>query len=169
MVTTLDPISTESAPANSEVSGYKLQLPLPEAVAAHPFVAGMKSEHLRLLCQAAMFKSFCAGEVIFRQGDFANRCYLIQKGKIALEIPNNKSEPMVAQYLGAGDLLGWSWLFPPYAWHFDARAVEPTSAIFFYGTMVRASCDENPEFGCELMQRVSEVAIKRLALTRRGD
>jgi CRP-like cAMP-binding protein len=69
--------------------------------------------------------------------------------------------------LGAGDVLGWSWLFPPYLWHFDARAATPTTAIFFYGTRLRELCDENHDLGYELMKRVSEIVIKRLQATRR--
>jgi hypothetical protein len=64
-------------------------------------------------------------------------------------------------------VLGWSWLFPPYLWHFDARAVTPPKAIFFYGTRLRELCEENHDLGYELMKRVSEIVIRRLQATRR--
>ena len=66
----------------------------------------------------------------------------------------------------AGDVLGWSWLFSPYTWHFDARTIEPTSAIFLYGSRMRQICEEQPEIGYDLMKRISEVVIKRLQGTR---
>ena len=63
-------------------------------------------------------------------------------------------------------MLGWSWLFPPYYWHFDARAIEPTDAVFFYGTRLREQSEEDPAFGYELMKRVAAIVIKRLQTTR---
>jgi len=63
-------------------------------------------------------------------------------------------------------VLGWSWLFPPYNWHFSARAVEPTTAIFFYGTRLREECEDDPAFGFELMKRVAAIVIQRLQVTR---
>jgi CRP-like cAMP-binding protein len=64
-------------------------------------------------------------------------------------------------------VLGWSWLFPPYLWRFDARAATPTKAIFFYGTRLRELCEENHDLGYELMKRVSDIVIKRLQAARR--
>ena len=67
----------------------------------------------------------------------------------------------------AGEVCGWSWLFPPYHWHFDARAVEPTEAIFFYGTRLREQCENDHDLGYELMKRMASVIIRRLQTTRR--
>ena len=74
---------------------------------------------------------------------------------------------MPIQTLTAGHVLGWSWLFPPYYWHFDARALEPTRAIFFYGTRLREECEQDPDLGYALMKRVTQVLINRLQATRR--
>jgi CRP/FNR family cyclic AMP-dependent transcriptional regulator len=139
---------------------------LAEAIAAHRFVAGMKPEHLKRLVDAAMFKHFERDEVVFREGDPANRFYLICHGKIALESRRNDESAPLVQFLGEDDVLGWSWLFPPYYWHYDARAVEPTSAIFFYGTRLREQCEHDAVFGYDLMKRVAAIAIKRLQSVR---
>ena len=64
-------------------------------------------------------------------------------------------------------MLGWSWLFPPYYWHFDARALQPTKAIFFYGTWLRENCERDHDFGYELIKRVSAVVIARLQTVRK--
>jgi CRP-like cAMP-binding protein len=74
---------------------------------------------------------------------------------------------MPIQTIGPGDVLGWSWLFPPYYWNFDARALEPTTAIFFYGTRLRDECEQDKALGYELMKRMTAVAIQRLQATRR--
>lgn len=136
--------------------------PLAKAIAAHRFVAGMKSDHLKKLVDAAMFKQFERDEIVFREGDPANRFYLICEGKVALESRRNEECAPLVQFVGANEVLGWSWLFPPYYWHFDARAVEPTTAIFFYGTRLREQCEQDPELGYDLMKRMAAIAIKRL-------
>lgn len=133
----------------------------------HPFLKGLTPHQIRLLTDCAMVMHFRPGELIFREGDPANRFYLIQKGKIALESPAGESGSIFIQTVGAGEVLGWSWLFPPYYWHFDARAIEPTQAIFFYGTPLREECETDHDLGFELLKRMAEVMVKRLQATRR--
>ncbi len=87
-----------------------------------------------------MNSHFDAGELIFSEGDPANRFYLLIKGKVVLE-SDGEGEPTVIQTIGPGDVLGWSWLFPPFYWHFDARAEQPIDAVFFYGTRLRELCE----------------------------
>lgn len=136
------------------------------AIARQPFFSGIKPEYLNLLEEAAMFKEFERGEMICHEGEPANRFYLICRGKVALETRKNNESETMTQLIGDGEELGWSWLFPPYYWHYDARAVEPTTAIFFYGTRLRSECEQNPEFGYELMKRIASALIKSLETTR---
>jgi CRP/FNR family cyclic AMP-dependent transcriptional regulator len=134
-------------------------------VAAHPFLVGMSAHQIRLLADCAMRSHFEAGHVIFREGEAANRFYLIERGKVALE-SSTLGEPIRIEEIGSGDLLGWSWLFPPYAWHFTARALEHTSAIFFYGTVLREYCEKDNPLGFELFKRMSAVMLRRLQAAR---
>jgi len=113
-----------------------------------------------------MQTQFAKDQLIFREGDLANRFYLIQDGRIALESRVGGERSVLVQTVAAGEALGWSWLFPPYYWHFDARSVAPTKAIFFYGTRLRAQCDEDHEFGYELIKRMAAVVILRLQAAR---
>lgn len=136
-------------------------------LAAQPFLNGMNKRQLELLVENSMLAEFKTDERIATQGGPANRFYLILEGQVQLETPVMEGEAMRIQILGPGDVLGWSWLFPPYLWHFDARAVTPTKAIFFYGTRLRELCEENHDLGYELMKRVSEIVIRRLQATRR--
>jgi CRP/FNR family cyclic AMP-dependent transcriptional regulator len=134
-------------------------------VAAHPFLIGISAPHIRLLADVAMRCQFTAGQVIFRKGETANRFYLIERGKVELE-SSSGDEVVKIDEVGAGDLLGWSWIFPPYVWHFDARASEPTTAIFLYGTILREYCEADPTLGYELFKRMSEVMMRRLQAAR---
>jgi CRP-like cAMP-binding protein len=92
---------------------------------------------------------------------------LIESGKVVLESGEAVGgAPVIIDTIDAGDLLGWSWIFPPYIWHFTARAVEPTGSIFFYGTILREYCDKDPALGYELFKRMSEVMMRRLQRAR---
>jgi len=134
-------------------------------VAAHPFLIGMSEHHIRLLTDCAMRSRFEAGHFIFREGETANRFYLIEHGKIALE-SSTLGDPVRIDEIHDGDLLGWSWLFPPYAWHFTARTLEETTAIFFYGTVLRQYCEKDHSLGFELFKRMSVVMLRRLQAAR---
>jgi CRP/FNR family transcriptional regulator, cyclic AMP receptor protein len=134
-------------------------------VAAHPFLIGIGAHHIRLLADCAMRSQFAAGQAIFQKGETANRFYLIERGRVALE-SSTGSEVVRIDEVGAGDLLGWSWIFPPYVWHFDARAIQPTTAIFLHGTILREYCDADPALGYELFKRMSEVMMRRLQAAR---
>jgi CRP/FNR family transcriptional regulator, cyclic AMP receptor protein len=138
-----------------------------QLLARHPFLEGLSPHQIRLLTDCAMVVKFQAGEQIFTEGDPANRFYLIHQGKVALESYTRDKGFTPIQTIGAGEVLGWSWLFPPYYWHFDARAVEPTVAIFFYGTPLCNECEADHDLGYELMKRMAEVMMSRLQATRR--
>jgi len=137
------------------------------SIEAHALFKGLAPQYLALLAEVAMFKEFAEDEVIFREGDPANRFYLILEGEVAVESPMPESGSVVLQTIGANDVLGWSWLFPPYYWHFDARATKPTKAIFFYGTWLRENCERDHDFGYEMMKRMSAIVIQRMQAARK--
>jgi CRP-like cAMP-binding protein len=139
----------------------------PEKWQQHPFVRFFPVEQLALLSHCAMLVQFESGQAIFHEGEPANRFYLILDGAVALQANRRQKGTIQVEILHGGDVLGWSWMFPPYLWHFDAVAVECTQAVFFYGTWLRQAADMHPEFGYELMKRVAEVVIQRLQSTRR--
>jgi CRP/FNR family transcriptional regulator, cyclic AMP receptor protein len=140
--------------------------PMATRVALHPFLAGMNRTRLALLTDCAMATRFKLGQIVFREGEPANRFYLIETGKVVLESGKGFGKPVMVETIGAGDLLGWSWMFPPYVWHFTARAVEPTEAIFFYGTILREYCERDPSLGYELFKRMAPVMLRRLQAAR---
>jgi len=136
-------------------------------VALHPFLAGMSRTHLMLLTDCAIATHIKKQQTILREGEFANRFYLIETGRVVLESVNRFGDLVVIETIGSGDLLGWSWMFPPYIWQFTAQAVEPTTAIFFYGTILREYCEKDRSLGYELLKRMSAVMVKRLQAARR--
>lgn len=137
-----------------------------ERVARHPFLAGLNHVQQVLLADCAFAGHFDAGEVIIREGERARHFFLIEKGKVVLESGDEFGETVVVETIGPGDLLGWSWMFPPYIWHFTARAVEPTEVIFFNGTVLRQYCERDHSLGYELHKRMSAVMARRLQAAR---
>ncbi|MEI7533329.1 MAG: Crp/Fnr family transcriptional regulator [Verrucomicrobiae bacterium] len=137
-------------------------------LAAQPFLKGLSKQQLEMMSNNAMEVEFPAGKMIFNEGLPAHRFYVILKGEVALESSASKKvgKPDLIQTIKAGDVMGWSWLFPPYRWNFDARAVKPTKAIIFFATTLREQCEKDPRLGYELMKRVANVVIRRLQATR---
>lgn len=116
----------------------------------HPFLVGLQPPSHPASGRLRHGDGVCPNEYLFRQGEFANRFYLIETGQVVLEAPDLEGDRVPIEAIGLGKLVGWSWLFPPYTWHFDARALEKTTALFFYGTILREYCSEDPSLGFEL-------------------
>jgi CRP/FNR family transcriptional regulator, cyclic AMP receptor protein len=131
-----------------------------------PAFAGLDPAKLALIAGCGQNVHFEAASRLFREGDPADTFYVIRRGTVALDIHVPAREPVTVETLHGGDLLGWSWLFPPYKWSFDGRAVEDTSAISLDGACLRGKCDDDHELGYELMKRFAQVIVDRLQATR---
>ena len=136
------------------------------ALAAHPFLHGMSAEQLGMLAEAGRDVSFTARQRLFEDGGNATRFWLIQSGHVALDLHVPGEGPVVIETIGMGELLGWSWLFPPYKWAFGAVAATAVEAFEFDAPAVRECCAVHPGIGYELNQRVTRVLAKRLQVTR---
>jgi CRP-like cAMP-binding protein len=122
---------------------------------------------MQIIAECATEVSFKPDQMIFREGEPANRFFLIEAGRVALEAHQLADGTVPIQEIGAGDVLGWSWLYPPFVWHFRARAIEPTRAIVLDGAHLLCAAERNNEFGYELIKRVSQIVIHRLQATRK--
>ena len=132
----------------------------------HPFFQDLAPHYLQLLVSCAKNVRFEAGQYLFREGEPANQFYLIRHGIVALEIFTPERGALTIQTLGEGDVAGWSWLFPPYHWHFDARATTLVRAIALDGVCLRTKSEEDKELGYALVMRFARVMMERLQATR---
>ena len=135
-------------------------------LAAHPFLKGMSPHHFELLALCAMPTEFDAGQIVLREGEPATGFYLIESGTVVLEGKTDDGKTVVIDTISAGEPLGWSWLFPPYLWSFDARATEHCTAICLSGLLLRQHRDDDLTLSQELHKRVSEVMVRRLQAAR---
>jgi CRP/FNR family cyclic AMP-dependent transcriptional regulator len=133
---------------------------------AVPLFAGLSDDALDLIGGCGKNVHFDGGELLFRQGDPADAFYVLRHGAVALETFVPARGPLVIETIEAGDVVGWSWLFAPYRWNFDARAIDPVRATAFDGVCLRGKCDADPKLGYNLMSRFAQVMIERLQSTR---
>lgn len=127
-----------------------------------PFFEGFSDEHLSLLVGCAKNERAATGTFLFREGEDATTFYLLRAGSVSLEIHAPGQGPLTVQTVSENDPLGWSWLFPPYTWHFDARVVEEVRMVVFDGRCLRTKCDQDPVFGYELLKRFSRIMTNRI-------
>jgi CRP-like cAMP-binding protein len=133
---------------------------------ASPVFEGLDPDGLALVAGCASNVHFDQGAVIFREGSQADTFFLVRHGTVALEMFVPARGSAVIETIEAGDVVGWSWLFPPYRWHFDARALTQVRATSFDGACLRGKCNDDPALGYDLMSRFAQVLIERLQWTR---
>jgi CRP-like cAMP-binding protein len=131
-----------------------------------PFFAGLAPADLELIAGCGSNVRFREDELLFQEGDRADSFFVLRHGTVALEtfVPGRGS--VTIETLDAGEVVGWSWLFEPYRWHFDARARSLVRATRFDGECLRAKCESDPRLGYDLMSRFAQVMIDRLQSTR---
>ena len=139
---------------------------LGRVISEHPFCKGLEPNYIDLLIGCASSARFESGHHLFRVGGEANHFYLICQGKVLLEIHSPQTPSFSLETVESGEVLGWSWLVPPYRWRFDARVVEPVDAIAVNGRCLRAKCEKNSHLGYELLKRTVEIMGQRLDATR---
>ena len=135
-------------------------------VGASPLFQGLTPAQLREALTGAHEEYFARGRYIFRQGGQADRFFLLRDGRVGLEVGAPGKASATLETLGPGDALGWSWLVPPYSWHFDARAIEQTLAVVLDAGRLRGLIDADAEVGRLLTRRFLNVVVDRLQATR---
>lgn len=132
----------------------------------HPLLAGLSEEHMAKIVSCAWGDRFEEGEHLFRVGEIADRCFLISAGLLALELDAGQRGVIRTSTIGAGEVAGFSWLFPPHRYGESGRVVEPIEATVLDGEKLRKMKVEDHDFGYELMMRFAPVMISRLQAAR---
>ena len=135
-------------------------------ISAQPFFAALTDTQRAALAEDGITVSFTAAECLFDEGGIADMFWLIEHGSIALDMRVPGRGDQIVETLGPGTVLGWSWLHPPYRWHFRAVARLATTAIAFDAASVRRRCDADPAFGYAMLRSFTPVITERLQATR---
>ena len=130
-------------------------------------IADLPDDALAAMSELATLCQYGPSDILFRRGERADGLYMVRNGQVALEYGDEEEARYVVDVAGAGQVLGWSWLFPPYQWQFDARATKRTQIIRIDGNGLRERCDHDSSVGLELYKRFSYIILDRLHAARR--
>jgi CRP-like cAMP-binding protein len=157
---------TAQQPNNAGGHTMQTKKTIEQILAEHPFFSGFAPEYVQLLAGCAQNAYFKAGTYLFREGEAASTFYILRSGRVALETNIPGPGVVTIETIDAGEVVGWSWLFPPYTWHFSARAVEEVRAIVFDGVCLRNKAEQDHELGYLLYKKFMPVLLERLQATR---
>ncbi len=136
-------------------------------ISEHELFADLDPSHIQTLAEFSEEREVAAGQVLFTQGQPAKTFYMIVEGRVVVETPAIMGPTLQLQDLGTGRLLGWSWLIPPYRWHFQARAEGSATVVEFDGTRLLELCEQDAAFGYQLLKRFATLMGERLESARR--
>jgi CRP-like cAMP-binding protein len=147
---------------------------LERVLSQHPFLRDLDADEVRFLVGCAANRRFETGTLLLHEGAPADAFFLVRSGRVSLEVQVPGRGPFQLESVAAGDVLGWSWLFPPYRWQLDARAVEPVVAIVFDGVCLREKMESDHRLGFtitklllyQLYERLMRVRLQRMDLYR---
>jgi CRP/FNR family transcriptional regulator, cyclic AMP receptor protein len=133
---------------------------------AQPFLRGLPPTQLAVLAGLCRHVTVPAGQRLFEEGSAAGRFWLIEAGQAALDALVPGQGRVGIERLGRNDVIGLSWMLPPYQWQFGASTTQPMQAFEFDARAVRIACDADPVLALELSRRFSAIVVRRLHATR---
>ena len=129
-------------------------------------LATLPPEHRATMAGCARLRVFYPGDRLLSEGDAADEFFLIRSGAVAIETEVPGRGTVTLETLGPGEILGWSWLVPPYRSAFGARALDAVHVIALDGACLRGKCERDPALGFDLLKVVATVFVRRLEETR---
>lgn len=137
-----------------------------DLIAEHPVFGDLDPAQRALIAGCGRNQVFHAGDWLMQEGDAADRFFALRRGKVTLFVHGPAQREIAIETLGPGDIVGLSWLFPPYRVQFDARAIGEVGALAFDGACLRAKCERDPALGYALMKRLAATMTQRLQAAR---
>jgi CRP/FNR family transcriptional regulator, cyclic AMP receptor protein len=135
-------------------------------LAAQSFLRGMPAQQLAALAECCTHVTVPARQRLFEEGSTADQFWILDAGQVQLDASVPGRGRVIIETLGRNDVLGLSWMLPPYQWRFGAVTLGGMQAFAFDARAVRAACDADPVLGYELCRRFSAVVVRRLQTTR---
>jgi CRP/FNR family transcriptional regulator, cyclic AMP receptor protein len=136
-----------------------------DLLAEQPVLRGLEAGDLDLMAGCGRNDVIEPGGFLAREDEPADRFFVVRSGRVVLEI-HAPTGPLVIETLGTGDLVGWSWIFPPHRWVYDVEVLERAHVVVIDAVCLRDKCDADPAFGYRVMKRFAQVVAERLQATR---
>jgi len=137
-----------------------------EYLSAHEFFSEFSDDVLKFLCECSSTREIKKGQILFRQGENADKFFVVRNGRVSIQMPAIMGPTLEIQTLGKDQVLGWSWLISPYQWNFQTKAEEDSELLQFDGTAILARCEQEPKFGYELLKKFAGLMSVRLNAAR---
>ena len=137
-----------------------------EYLSAHEFFSEFSDDSLKFLCECSSTREIKKGQILFLQGEHADKFYVVRSGRISIQMPAIMGPTLEIQTVDEDQVLGWSWLISPYKWNFQTKAEEDSELLQFDGTAILARCEQEPKFGYELLKKFAGLMSVRLNAAR---
>ena len=137
-----------------------------EYLSAHEFFSQFRDDDLKFLCECSSTREIKKGQILFRQGEHADKFYVVRSGRISIQMPAIMGPTLEIQAVDEDQVLGWSWLISPYQWNFQTKAEEDSELLQFDGVAILARCEQEPKFGYELLKKFAGLMSVRLNAAR---
>jgi len=137
-----------------------------EYLSAHEFFCGFSDDVLKFLWECSSTREIKKGQILFLQGEHADKFYVVRSGLISIQMPAIMGPTLEIQTVDEDQVLGWSWLISPYRWNFQTKAEEDSELLQFDGVAILARCEQEPKFGYELLKKFAGLMSVRLNAAR---
>ena len=137
-----------------------------EYLSAHEFFSEFSDDVLKFLCECSSTREIKKGQILFLQGEHADKFYVVRSGRISIQMPAIMGPTLEIQTVDEDQVLGWSWLISPYQWNFQTKAEEDSELLQFDGAAILARCEQEPKFGYELLKKFAGLMSVRLNAAR---
>jgi CRP-like cAMP-binding protein len=137
-----------------------------EYLSAHEFFSEFSDDVLKFLCECSSTREIKKGQILFLQGENADKFYVVRSGRISIQMPAIMGPTLEIQSVDEDQVLGWSWLISPYQWNFQTKAEEDSELLQFDGVAILARCEQEPKFGYELLKKFAGLMSVRLNAAR---
>ena len=124
-----------------------------EYLSAHEFFSEFSDDDLKFLCECSSMREIKKGQILFLQGEHADKFYVVRSGRISLQMPAIMGPTLEIQTVDEDQVLGWSWLISPYQWNFQTKAEDDSELLQFDGAAILAQCELDPKLGFELVKK----------------
>ena len=116
-----------------------------------PVFSALEEADLRRIAQLAVPRSFDAGQVVFREGDRSDTCYVVHVGRARAVHDHGDGRTITLATFGSGDIFGELALFEDERRSATVEALEPTGVLAVLGPDMRRLMAEHPQIAMRLL------------------